>query len=1135
MTYRVLGILAILGVVACRQESLPERDSMQDGERCVLLKVNDAQWTEESAKTVYTPGSGVALSGTEMLSLIYEKDKLYDSDIKASPTAQAGIYSFSMPSAAQGASRWYGIMPYSSWLNRLNASGTAVKLRLGPVQFPQPDSFDPQFDYLVAKPFSVNGSTAEIVAFKRLFAPLCLSVSGLPDGAKIYTLTLSLSQEPGEKTSLTGLYYLTLSESCNITHITHVDASSKGNAVSAEYGDGLQAKNGSYPVWFMVNPITLNAGSLLTVSLSTQDRTYTRTVSLPSSQTLDKNRLNRISFDMSGSGSESRSSITQDFANKELGGTKTLPASNGVSLEWVTTATREFRASDDGGSAVKGALMLNGNSFTFPQIAGKRIVGARIFTHPSSTDGVERSATLTVDGTDVYKFNLACNNTSESLSWSGGVIDISIPQGKKSLSGLTVSASESRLLISAITLFTEDDSYDPSAEDFAVDRSLFELLNLDYPGFTEIRQLYYSGRYKMAADALLAYYKARPGIVNPSVTLPVTSVASSIRKIADDALPENKYRFAVHAGMYYESYSGGQYTYWSFDDGSGHINWEYEMPESGTQCFQKHWHYWFLPMAQMFRYTGNEKYFNEWKAQYSDWMEHYPCPTRDNQYTRNYGYNSWYALSMATRIDYQTQLFEYFISADGFDFQWLTTFLKAFCEMVEYSRTHLYYNEESNIRFAQYKSHCLAGMLFPEFKLAPVWLSVAAGQVSNYFDTSFSGDGVLIELDANYHSGEVMNYVAVYEAAQKNGRLDCFPSDFLDKLNAACHFIADYCYPDGRWEIFNDTRQQTANVTRRWLRTFAALYPDDSKFLYLSSGGSSGVKPQDRLREYRTSGYYMFRSDWASSGMMLIYKNNYNPKNMWHAHRDNGTVGFYNNGRIFLPAPGAYTYGDGEGGSLDQARAEHQAARNHNTLTCELADIGTANSLGRYLTSFDTASRTCVVAENDSYDGLTHRRTVWMVGKKFFVIADAAYGNAADKNVNLSWHLCRDNSSSAGADVAVLDPDLSNYAYGAHTTFSDGNNLLMKTFAETTSGFSAHSGLSWCSEVFGERYQRKFYRVNVQKESSASVPRFITVLYPCANPSSVSVSAAFAGEFSTSGETVRVTINGTTYVLSYSL
>ena len=1075
-----------------------------------------------------------SLTKGEQIDLLYQKDgKLVLPDVKAESTPWAGRYIFSLPAGSAGASCWYGIVPYSRGLMGVSSDGASLQLRLGPVQFPGLEDVDPYCDFRVSSPFQVSAGKAEMENLKRVFAPICLTVKGLPEEEKIYALTMSSSQVPEKYAALTGLFYVRLGEDAVVSF---VDGASMGNAVSAEYKEGLPFKDGGWPVWLMVNPITLRTGTSLTVSLSTSNRTYTRTITLPENLSLSMEGPNRIDFDILDTGASAQLSVTQDFTENAPVGTRTLTCSDGRSLEWRTTSSAAFGSTHDGNSGIGGAMMLNGESFTFPEMANTRIVGARVFTHPCSGSRADTELALTVDGKDKYPFNLAAQTVTESLSWKGGIVNIVLPKGRNSLSGLTVTVPAAVHLISAITLFLEYDSYTPDAEDLKVDLTLFKLLNLDYPPLAEVYSLYASGRYKLASESLLRYFKNRPAVVNPAVTLPVTAVSADVRKIAEDAMPEKGYRFAVHAGQYYESYSGGKYTYYSFSDGHGGINWEYEMPNSGTQCYQKHWHAWFLPMAQMFSYSGNEQWFTEWKAQYSDWMSHYPCPSQGSDpYTRDFGYNTWHALSMATRIENQTQLFEYFIPASGWDFKWLTTFLKAFHETVEYSRDHLYYNEESNIRFAQYKSHCLAALLFPEFKRSELWLSDGASTVSNYFDTAFASDGCLIELDANYHSGEVMNFISVYNAALANGRLQYFGSGFLDKLYDACSFLSDYCYPDGRWEIFNDTRQQSANVTRRWIGTFASLYPGDNKFLYLSTGGKSGFKPTEALREYRTSGYYMFRSDWASSGIMLIYKNNYNPKDMWHAHRDNGTVGFYRNGRIFLPSSGSYTYGDGKGGTLDYERAVHQAASNHNTLTCELADIAPTFSKGRYMASYTNGTASCVVAQNDSYSDLTHRRTVWMVNKSFFVIADAAYGTAAGKTVNLSWHLCRDTAGSMGADVVSIDNDASHYAYGAHTSFSDGNNILLKSFSETMDGFSTQTGLSWCSENFGERYQRKFYRVNARKATGSSVVRFITVLYPCSDPAGVNVSASFKTPFTASGESLSVTINGTTYDLSYSL
>ncbi|MBR1869824.1 MAG: heparinase II/III family protein [Bacteroidales bacterium] len=684
----------------------------------------------------------------------------------------------------------------------------------------------------------------------------------------------------------------------------------------------------------------------------------------------------------------------------------------------------------------------------------------------------------------------------------------------------------------------QPETYTPTEEDLAVDRTLFGMLNWNYEPLKEVKALYDAKKYKQASEALLYHFKTRKDVVNPEVSLPVLSITNAGLQMAYDALKENGYRFCVHAGYFYESFAGGIYKYYSFQNPDGSINWEFVAPDSGTEFYQKHWHYWFYWFAQAYSYTKDEKYFNAWKDQYSDWMEKYPCPSSGKRtYTNkvgDYGYKSWSELSMATRIDRQAQLFEYFIPAAGFDFNWLTKFLTAYSETVEYSLKHLYYAEDSNIRFAQYKSHCLAGCFFPELSKSTEWISAGAKSVGDYFNISVLEDGCLNELDMGYHSGEVENYRLVYNAARANGKLGRFPADYLSKLRKSCEILADYIYPNFQWECFNDTKQQTKSVTQRWMRYFAEMFPDDQKFLWLSTDGAKGTKPEQTLCEYRTSGYYMFYSDWAQKGMMLIYKNNYNPADKWHAHRDNGNIGLCNKGRLFLPGSGSYTYGDGTGGTLDTDRALHQATRNHNTVTKGLADIPKANSKGRYLTSYSRDGVDCVVAENQSYPDLTHRRAVWMVDKSFYVIADAAYGSSSGSTVNLSWHLCRD-TGSLGENAVVIDDDSSHMGYGAHTVFTDGNNMVFKSFSDTSAGFKGESGSSWYSEQIGQRQSRKYYRINVTKASASSTPRFITVIHPCSNASSLSIDASFNGAFNASGESLTVTVNGKTYNLSYTL
>ncbi|MBO4341040.1 MAG: hypothetical protein J5835_06385 [Bacteroidales bacterium] len=504
--------LAVFGIFASCNKQQPETTVTPDTTGTeVLLKVNDALWTDDT-KTAYTPGVGVGLTGVEMISLYYQTDEThFDGNIKASPSATPGEYTFTIPAAADGKTHWFGLMPYSSHVNGFNSQKTSVTLRLGPVQFPAANSFDPHCDYMVAKPFDVMGvageETGEIVSFKRLFAPLCVAVTGLEEGDKIYTATLSLSQEPVAKNLLAGIAFVHMNDDY-AGNTTEIGTGAAGNAVSAEYATGLAAIDGSWPIWLMVNPMSIEAGGTMTLCVSTADKTYTRTVTLPSPQTLGMDQLNRITFNIKGDNYIVAESVTQDFTAQTLTGTQTLTASDGSSLSWVSSITRTFSSASDNDSGITGAMYAH-QPFTFPTIPGKNIVGARIFCHPASRYGGGASAsTLTVDGTE-YNYNLANFNGNDGMCYKGGALDIPLPAGKTSLSGLTVTPTTQQNLISAITLFTEDADIDPddyyaqyeAGKDITINGTTF---NKATNGEARLVKLYASG----AANELVKNYTA---------------------------------------------------------------------------------------------------------------------------------------------------------------------------------------------------------------------------------------------------------------------------------------------------------------------------------------------------------------------------------------------------------------------------------------------------------------------------------------------------------------------------------------------------------------------------------------------------------------------------------------------------
>lgn len=648
-------------------------------------------------------------------------------------------------------------------------------------------------------------------------------------------------------------------------------------------------------------------------------------------------------------------------------------------------------------------------------------------------------------------------------------------------------------------------------------RELFDILDLDYPGLESVKAEYLKADFDAAADALVDYYRTRT-VCDPAIDITKTVMYEEDRRVADQSL---EHRFCVRRSYWYESVSddGKHYTYWDFDDKKGNINWDFVLPGAGQENYQIHWHQWFKYVAWAQVLTGDDKYFNNWKEVYTDWLEHFPCPGPDGS-TKAYGNSSWRELAVATRISSQIDLLPYFITSQSFTGEWLATVLVELYKAVEFCRAKPYYEPSSNIRFAQLTAEAKAAMLLPEFKASQDWLANVAPQISSQFSLQFYDDGVHTEMAPNYQLGVITNFQTIYDVAKANGRLKDFDPEYAEKMRLACLFIANYVWPDYTWEWFNDTFRQTKNVLLRTIKSYSAMFPEENLLKYLASERKEGTAPTESLISFSNGGYYVLRSGWDGNETMFILKNNFNPQNEAHCHMDNGTFALWSKGRNFLPDPGVYTYGGTD--ELDAYRDAYLSTARHNTLTKNLKTIQDDYSYGECLLTRTSPDEDLVVTRNQSYSDLTHRRAVYMLDKKYFVLVDEAYGSASKADVNLSFHLCEGR--------VMVDNHSEEYAYGVHTEFSDGNDMLLRTFSETTRGFKGETGVSGCSPKMNEAYDRTYYRVTVDKVNNSDVCRFITVICPSR---SAEISASFTSDFNQRSSSVKVTIDGNDYDLSY--
>ncbi|MBQ8839240.1 MAG: alginate lyase family protein [Bacteroidales bacterium] len=665
-----------------------------------------------------------------------------------------------------------------------------------------------------------------------------------------------------------------------------------------------------------------------------------------------------------------------------------------------------------------------------------------------------------------------------------------------------------------------------------VNSRVFTLLDLELQGLETVKRLYEAGEPYKAAVALKDYWKTSRTIVNPAVDLTQTSYSDVDKNRADQALKENGYRFYVKNYAENGKDTDADAQYYSFSDGAGGINWNFSLADETQFDIQKHRHQWVLPQAKVYWGTKDETYARSYVEVYSSWLAAYPCPgaaTGDYRLSSSDPvYDMWTDLQASSRVMDQISVLDYYISSDGFTPEFLTHFLAAFADAVECIRANPYAEQLSNHRLYEIQAVFTAAVMMPEFKAASDWLSESSMQVESQLHAQFAADGVLVEMDPGYHIPVVSIFYEMNKVASANGMLDAFPSDYTTCLAGAVKFIRDLAYPDYSLEDFNDVRSSSWNkstLTKNF-KKYAEMFPDDQTLLYWATDFSSGAAPAELLSTYATTGWYMLRNGWTKNSTMLILKNNYNEKSdggvWWHCQPDNGTVSLYHNGRRFLPDAGAYTYTEGT------EREAFRATAMHNTLTRNLETIADGRMKGAYVSS--SVSDDCLMlhVKNQAYDNTRHERVVFMVDGRYYVIVDSALGSATGTSIELSWHLCP-------GDIA-FDAYGAN-AYGCHTSFTDGNNMMFKTFCFAgekgrvpAEDFIPSNGMSYTSSAINGKEPRKFYRTAVKIGSENTPVRFITVIYPVSDYSSApEVSASFGSSLSE----VVIAIDGESRTLTY--
>lgn len=595
-----------------------------------------------------------------------------------------------------------------------------------------------------------------------------------------------------------------------------------------------------------------------------------------------------------------------------------------------------------------------------------------------------------------------------------------------------------------------------------------ELIDLNRAELQSSREAIERGDTLAAMQALLEHYRTRGNVVCPDIDLERIELSEEHRRWADEAL---EHRFFVHTG--YQP---------SFDYGED-INWEYWPVKDNELRWQLHRMKWWVPMGKAYRLTSDEKYAREWRHQYLDWIAKNPLQgyanpekgpgegTIDLMSAENV-YFAWRPLEVSDRVEFQIHQFLLFLNSPSFDAEFLAHFL------VNYNRhcRHLSENfsAQGNHRIFQAQRLLYGAIFFPEFKESNRWLESTIGILNEEIERQVYNDGMQFELDPHYHLEAINIFFNALRMCHANSLSDRFPMSYIDRVERMITVNFNYSFPDYTNPMFSDAKLHDKEYTLPCYKRWAEVYDNNQMIRYMASEGAEGSTPEYLSRAFPESGFYVLRNGWDMNSTVLSLKAG--PPAFWHCQPDNGTFELWVKGRNFFPDSGSYVYaGDSE---INRMREWFRQTREHNTLTLNGKNLENTNSLCTLFTSIDSTD--IVRVENDSYNGLRHRRTIHFVKQKFFIIVDEAIGRRAG-DIELNYHLLE------------CDPKIDWWEHSARTQFKDGNNLLLRVWGADRMEMDCEEGR--VSRSYREYEPRPSLRFKVDKIGDKTV-RFVTLILP---------------------------------------
>lgn len=346
------------------------------------------------------------------------------------------------------------------------------------------------------------------------------------------------------------------------------------------------------------------------------------------------------------------------------------------------------------------------------------------------------------------------------------------------------------------------------------------------------------------------------------------------------------------------------------------IDWAAAMPNGDLEWnLMLNRHGYWAKLGRAYWYTGNEAYVKEWVCQLTDFIEK----------TKSHPVYTWSDLQVGIRAREWVKSYYYMLNSPYLDSMTHLYFLDSLRKHAE----HLFKRSEfrkGNWAFFMLTGLATTAILFPEFRNAQIWFTVACNKLTDLSEKEILIDGLHNELVPMYHNEIVLCLFEFLHLVRLNNV--SVQQKLYQALEGMIQADIYFTQPDSRIPTFGDSDSFDA----RDLITAGALlfkrddfkqrgYPelDYSNFWYFGKAGISdyeripGKEPEAVSYLFGKGQWCIMRGDWSQNSLYLFFNvSDMDIKGVdaTHSHADNLGIIIHALGKPLLVDSGRYIYSD---------------------------------------------------------------------------------------------------------------------------------------------------------------------------------------------------------------------------------